>query len=109
VSAAARLVHDVGKYVARTARNLPDGTVDGDLIDMMVRDLYELQPGRRASRVFEDLAPGVPGIADVRVLFVELDALELRVRKGEQAAVRRAAGLACQIEQRLRALLGAAR
>jgi hypothetical protein len=109
MSEVARLINDVGKYVARTARNLPDGLVDDDLIAMMVRDLYELQPGRRASRVFEELSVGMPGMTGVRALLAEVDALEPRVRGGDQDAVRRAAALACEIERGLRALVQARR
>ena len=51
----ARLVHDVGKYVARTARNLPAAPTP-EMLDMLVRDLYELRPGRRASALLAELA-----------------------------------------------------
>ncbi len=105
----ARLVHDVGKYVARTARNLPSGNIDDDLIAMMVRDLYQLGPGRRASQIFEELSAEVAGVGAVRALFADVDALEAMVRGGDQQAVRRAAALACEIERRLRSLLEASR
>jgi hypothetical protein len=100
----ARLVHDVGKYVARTARNLPTAPTP-EMIDMLVRDLYELRPGRRASAVFAELAPLEPSLAGVRALLSEVDRLEPSVRAGEAAAVARAAHLACAIEAELRALM----
>jgi len=99
----ARLVHDVGKYVARTARNLPPAPTP-EMLDMLVRDLYELRPGRRASALFAELAPPDPSLAGVRALFAEVDGLEPSVRAGDAAAVARAAELARQIERTLRAL-----
>jgi hypothetical protein len=98
------LLHDVAKYVARTARNLP-AEPTREMIDMLVRDLYELRPGQHASAVFASLAAfdGAPPFDDVRALFVELDALESDVRVGAPAAVTRAAGIARDIEARLRA------
>jgi hypothetical protein len=76
------------------------------MIDMLVRDLYELRPGQRASVVFADLArfAGAPPFDEVRALFREIDALEPEVRSGASAAVRRAATLARAVEARLRAL-----
>jgi hypothetical protein len=99
------LVHEVGKYVARTARNLPAHPTR-EMIDMLVRDLYELRPGQRASRVFVALTQfaGAPPLDDVRALFSEIDALESDVRAGAPAAVTRAAAIAQDIDTRLRAL-----
>ncbi|HXU74184.1 MAG TPA: hypothetical protein VN947_33040 [Polyangia bacterium] len=99
------LVHDVGKYVARTARNLPPEPTR-EMVDMLVRDLYELRPGQHASAVFASLVAfaGAPPLDDVRALFVEIDRLEPEVRAGAPAAVGRAARIARDIEARLRAL-----
>lgn len=99
------LVHDVAKYVARTARNLPAEPTRA-MIDMLVRDLYELRPGQRASRVFAQLAEfaDAPPLEDVRALFGEIDALEGAVRAGALDAVTRAAAIARDIEARLRAV-----
>lgn len=99
----ARLVHDVAKYVARTARNLP-ATPTPDMVAMLARDLYELRPGRRASSLFAELAPPLPAFAEVRALFAEADALEAAVRAGDAGAVARAAAIACEVEQRIRQL-----
>ncbi len=104
----ARLYHDVGKYVARTARNLPDGALDGDLVEMLVRDLYQLKPGRRASAVFDELRESDARLEEVRVFFVAIDKLEARVRDHEEAAVRGAAALALEVERRLRDFAGEA-
>jgi hypothetical protein len=101
----ARLYHDVGKYVARTARNLPPEP-DAEMIAMLVRDLYELRPSERASQLFAERAAGLshPALAEVRALLGETDTLEPRVRAREPEAVARAAELACEVEARLRTL-----
>jgi hypothetical protein len=101
-----RLYHDVGKYVARTARNLPDGPLDAELIEMLVRDLYQLKPGRRASAVFEDQCQPDPRLDEVRQFFCAIDKLETRVRQNDEAAVRGAAALAVEVERRLRDFAG---
>jgi len=98
----ARLVHDVAKYVARTARNLPQAPT-AQMIEMLARDLYELRPGRRASSLFAELAPPPPLFDDVRGLLAEVDELEPAVRAGDGAAVARAAAIACDVERRIRA------
>ncbi len=105
------LVHDVGKYVSRVARNLPAaGDVPDVLVEMLVRDLYELEAGVRASAVFAKLrGSGFDADLDAKLDEVSggldaIDALEARVRAGETEAVRRAAGLALRVDSRLRAL-----
>jgi hypothetical protein len=103
----ARLYHDVGKYVARTARNLPDGALDRELIDMLIRDLYALKAERRASEVFAELATEDPRLIEVHHFFRAIDRLESQVRAGDEAAVRGAAALALEIERRLRDFLEA--
>lgn len=98
------LAHDVGKYVARTARNLPpEGEIPRVLVDMLCRDLYALTETQRASERFEELAVGLD-LATCRERFAEIDSLEPRVRAGELEAVRRAAALALEIEAELRGL-----
>ena len=101
-----RLAHDVGKYVARTARNLR-GPADPEVVRMLIRDLYELQPSRRASQVFAELASGLehPALAEVSALLRQTDALEPLVRRHDEAAVASAARLACEVERRLRELV----
>jgi hypothetical protein len=97
------LAHDVGKYLARTARNLPERP-SPEIIEMLARDLYALRAGERASKVFSDLAEGIitPDLGTVRELFREIDALEPAVRAHDESAVRSAAALACEVERRLR-------
>jgi hypothetical protein len=101
-----RLAHDVGKYVARTARNLR-GPADPELVRMLIRDLYELKPRVRASQLFAELASGLehPALARVAALLGETDALEPLVRRHDPTAVASAARLACEVERRLRELV----
>jgi hypothetical protein len=108
-----RLVHDVGKYVARTARNLePGAPLDGELVGMLARDLYELGPERRrASEVFDALVVAADrnersfrALPEIRARLGELDALEAGVRAGEREAVEAARAIALAVEERLRAL-----
>lgn len=113
-AAASRLAHDVGKYLARTARNLPPhitAPIDAALLDMLCRDLYGAAPqADRPALLFAKLsAPiaaqlGDPRLARAAEMFSELAALEEKVRSGELAAVERACGLAREVEQLLRAL-----
>ena len=112
----ATLAHDVGKYVAMTARNLPRGGVPPErLVAALARDLYELEAGRRASEVFarivEPLAELVtdPRIDDARAALAELDTLEPEVRRADSAAIERAVHLAKAIEETLRSLARDAR
>lgn len=107
---AARLAHDVGKYVSRTARNIPEGDVPEVLYGMLLKDLYAIDGERRASAVFEELAaPLEQEVEDARIgecreLLAEVDGLEPAIRGGEGEALRRAAGLALEIDSRLRAV-----
>ncbi len=107
---AARLAHDVGKYIARTAHNLAPGSVlDGELVEMLVRDLFELGNNRqRASALLREIEQSDPqldpALDDVRALLAEADALEARLRSGERAAVERGCAIALEVERRLRAL-----
>jgi hypothetical protein len=98
----ARLLHDVGKYVARTARNLPESP-SLELVDMLARDLYALRPGRRASQLLDEISAGLehPLIRAARVLLGEADRLESRVRRADHRAVARVAAIAREVEQLL--------
>lgn len=125
----ARLVHDVGKYLARTARNLPaDCAPDPALLAMLCRDLYgdsrSPRPATRFAELAAELAPLLPAappvaadgaaaeltpppaatLAAVGGELAELDGLEGAVRAGAADAVVRAVALARRIEQQLRAL-----
>jgi len=103
----ARLLHDVGKYVARTARNLPAGTAPPALVAMLARDLYALRDGKRASVVLDELAVGLagPSLERARARLAEADALEQPLRAGDPIAVARGANIACEVEALLRALV----
>lgn len=110
----AQLAHDVGKYVARTARNLSSDTVmDAELLAMLGRDLYgDAQSARPAARFAALAAELRPLLADARLtqaelLLGELERREAAVRVGQPEAVQQAVALALQIENLLRALAAA--
>lgn len=110
----AQLVHDVGKYVARTARNLASDTVlDAELLAMLSRDLYgDAQSARPAVRFAALAAELRPLFVDARLtqtelLLAELERREVAVRAGQPEAVQHAVALALQIENLLRALAAA--
>lgn len=99
----ARLAHDVGKYVGRIARNVPEGgPFPETLAPLLAKDLYELPGGRRASELFEELTADTE-LPEVRARLVEIDALEGAVRAAEPRACLRAAALAREVEDALRA------
>jgi hypothetical protein len=107
---AARLAHDVGKYIARTARNLPlpIAALDPALLTMLLGDLYGAN-GERAQRPatrFHALATTLdePRLGEARALFAALEQIESAVRAGESSAVERAVAIALRIEALLRAL-----
>jgi hypothetical protein len=112
--AAARLSHDVGKYVARTARNLPPPPAQSSpppaaLLDMLTSDLYgdaKQSPDDRPARRFARLSAGLSHarIDEVRAHFAALAAIETDVRAGQVVAVARAAALALRIDDSLRDL-----
>lgn len=112
----ALLAHDVGKYVSRTARNLPPGPVPTPLVEMLAKDLWALPAGGTASEVFARLAAPLlaapsadPRLRTVEAHLVEIDGLEADVRAGREDAVRRASLLALEVEALLRALAREAR
>lgn len=95
-----RLRHDVGKYVARVARNLDGGPLPDGAVELLLCDLYALDGARPASAVFEALAAGLSSEAldEARGRLRAIDAIEAAVRRGDEAAVRRAAALAREVE-----------
>jgi hypothetical protein len=108
--AASAVAHDVGKYVARTARNVPDGSWTPELVNMLLRDLYDLR-GERALQAFLRLAPAAtsplaafPEWTTAHDLLCELDAMEPELRKGHAAALNSAASRAILVESALREL-----
>jgi hypothetical protein len=99
------LVHDVGKYVSRIARNVPEGAaVPAALAPLLVKDLYETHRGRPARERFEALRGELDAAltGELEPLFVELTVLEPAVRRHEDAALRRGVWLALEIDRRLR-------
>jgi hypothetical protein len=109
VACAARLAHDVGKHIERAALNLRDGEpVSPVLAALLLRDLYALAEGRRASERFAELAAGLgeaagaEPIARCRELLVEIDRLEPSARARDHAALELAARHARQVAALLR-------
>ncbi|UJR79408.1 hypothetical protein [Sandaracinus amylolyticus] len=108
---AATLLHDVGKYVARTARNLRDGqAIEAPFASMLLRDVYETYRGARASARFEELAQPLAALVpdvrldEVRALLGAIDARENEARAGDAAALSAIARDARVIEETLRAI-----
>ena len=108
------LVHDVGKYLARTARNLgqnPALPLPSSLLQMLISDLYEGKQGKRPSVHFAQVLALVPTLkSDTRLdtvatLLQELDADEELVRKQNAPAVYRVIAKALQVEAALREVL----
>jgi hypothetical protein len=105
------LAHDVGKYVARTARNVPDGGWTTELASMLASDLYDVR-GERALRIFLRLAPAdsSPLVhfsewTAAYDLLLDLDAMESDVRAGNLTVLQKAAHQALQVERALHELL----
>ena len=103
---AARLVHDVGKYIARTARNVRGQAWTPELVAMLCRDLFELTGGR-ASAVFEDLAKRIeartgtqPALSRVRGLLAQqgdqLPRPDLRRQRPAASDAGRISGARCR-------------
>jgi hypothetical protein len=107
---AARLAHDVGKYVSRTARNIPEGDVPEVLFGMLLKDLFAIDGQRRASAAFEELAAPLEQelddarLGECRGMLAEIDGLEEALGGGDVTALRRAAELALEVDARLRAI-----
>ena len=103
----AAMVHDVGKYITRTAVNLESFPPTTPLVDMMIADLYRLDGAKRASAVFEtftDKLPPHPMLDECKARLLAIDALEDDVRAYDRQAVRDAARLALEVRDMLIAL-----
>lgn len=104
------LAHDVGKYVARAARNLPPkGVIPGVIVDMLFRDVYAplpsgLTPSERFEMLAAELGSSDPRIEDVRRRFARIAALEKELARGAELVVRSVAADALAIEQALTSL-----
>lgn len=110
----AELVHDVGKYVARTARNLgdaPSTPLAAPVLQMLLDDCFgtatTLRPSLRFAQLCMQLAAvhSKVDLTMVATCLSELDSLESLVRADSATAVARAVALAKQIEAELRAHL----
>lgn len=110
----AMLVHDVGKYVARTARNLGDAPITplaAPLLQMLLDDCFgsatTLRPSLRFAELRQQLAAVNPNVdlSAVATGLSALDSLESLIRADNAPAVARAVALAKQIEADLRAHL----
>ncbi len=107
----ATLLHDVGKYIARTARNLtPDRPITEPLRKMLLRDVYETHHGARASSRFEELASPLEGLVNdprieqVRARLRAIDAREAEAKGGDPETLSMIVRDALEIEEMLRAL-----
>ncbi len=110
----AALVHDVGKYVARTARNLgdaPSTPLAAPVFQMLLDDCFgsatTLRPSLRFAELRGQLIAVNPNVdlSAVATGLCELDSLESLIRADNAPAVARAVALAKQIEADLRAHL----
>jgi hypothetical protein len=106
---AARLAHDVGKYMARTARNVAAEGWTPELVAMLCRDLYPQD--RRLSLRFAELArPLQPWqgptavLQQVSDLLAEAERREPEVRRAVATDLKRVATIARQVEDLLRGL-----
>ena len=119
------LVHDVGKYIARTAHNVAEAPVlplPAPLQQMLLADLYtgrvSVGPGDaglRPSQRFAQLVPSLPQadlpsqvgltLQAVQGPLAEIDALEPAVRAQEPSSLLRVLRLARQVDANLRGLL----
>lgn len=107
---ARKLAHDVGKYVARAARNLPpSGAISGVLVDMLWKDVFGTSssghtPSQRFETLARELGSSDPRIAEVRERFARIAALEKELAGGTELVVRAIAADALAIEQALSSL-----
>lgn len=104
------LAHDVGKYIARTARNVAAGSWTTELAVMLLDDLFD-EHGERALQAFMRLSSGAehalaqfPEWTTAHDALVMLDGMESELRKGDRVSMDQAARLALTVEAALRAL-----
>lgn len=104
------LHHDVGKYIARIAKNVSGTatakeTLSSSLHGMLVKDFYETHQGRPASVRFNELRDALPMplrecevLTEVSSLLTKIDALETEVRRARPPALLEAIRASLQIE-----------
>jgi len=100
-----RVLHDVGKYVARTATNLPEGAlVSPALADLLLRDVYGRGDEARMSATFDSLVGETddPILTECRECLRTIDGLEADARSGDPDALARVAALARRVAARLK-------
>lgn len=107
VKLAQRLAHDVGKYVARTARNLEGHELDSTLRAMLVADLYAIDGQRTARALFDELCWGLDdpwprALLRCRQLLELIDERRGQVERGEESEVRETARFALEVHDLLR-------
>lgn len=104
------LKHDVGKYLTRTARNLPAEAPDAlrlRLLPLLVADLYGADSSgddnpRKRFRLLAKHSPLEASlIAAIDDHFETISQLEAKVRAGERAAITEACEVALSINQLL--------
>lgn len=108
---AADLVHDVGKRVARTARNVAAGAaLPAELRALALSDLYADAERPSARDLFEPLAGALEALVDdariaqARQLLAAIARSERRIRGGDDAALDAALGRARILEELLRSI-----
>ncbi len=105
-----RLVHDVGKYVSRAARNLPEGKISEGLAELLLEDLFETDGKRDALHLFDRITEPLDWgdlneeIQACRGLLVEIVGDRGGIERRDDASMRRAAELAVEVDTRLRNL-----
>jgi hypothetical protein len=111
VRSARALCHDIGKYIARTARNVRDAEWTPELVTMLLADLYDLRGGR-ALAVFLRLAPAeesplarLPAWTAAHAALRELDTMEAKLRSRDRLALDQACRLALEVDNCLRQLV----
>ncbi len=100
-----KVLHDVGKYIARTAMNLPPGAqVSPGLAELLLRDVYGRGDEPRMSDTFDALVGEAedPLLAECRDCLTEIDALEEKARAGDSEALGAIATLARSVAERLK-------
>jgi hypothetical protein len=103
--AIADLHHDVGKRIARTARNVRDMPITEPVRAMLIKDLYAIDGHTRASVVFQERMRPLGAMHPLHALgpvLAAIDALECELRAGNTEAIRDALMLACEVSDAIR-------